>query len=421
MALFVFMVFVLLGRARSSEGLSAGQKKVQLFAYSVVWISIFALAAMIVLIWWRMNFPSEFVVRGTIRNLTYPEVITTDEEVFLHRRTVAGLDFVYEWRFISSHRFTGTVELLLQKKPADVKVLRYELPIREDFYDGLVDISYDQKTDKMILTHSGKQEELAPSAAQVPGEVSTRRKVNVLPPKTVYAAELPQAKVNELILALDADDPQIRAAARRDLIKLGQASIPLLDHALTDSESSYRLRVGALSTLQGLRDKAEKSLSREAKCAIAQASKDADPTLSAEASRLIAGGLTVPRDCTQRAGTDDTANPGCIVMKVENRELVPFRFQHDTIYVYLAGQSPSTPDKADIFLFSAGLWSGDRREISKKAFRSRITQMDAGAYVENKLENKKSFVATLEGKRYSATVETHYMRDFAVITVCRYP
>src|SRR5580692_9048586 len=165
MALFVFMVFVLLGRARASQGLSPQQKKVQVFAYILVWFSIFVLAAMIVTSWWRINFPSEFVVSGTIRKLTYPQIITTDEQLFLHRRTVAGFDFVYEWRFISERRFIGTIELLLQKKPSDVKVLRYDVPIRDDFYKGTVDISYDKATDKLILVHGQYREEIAPSSS----------------------------------------------------------------------------------------------------------------------------------------------------------------------------------------------------------------------------------------------------------------
>jgi hypothetical protein len=133
MALFVFMVFILLRIARAGTGLSPVQKKVQVAAYSMVWLSIFALAAMIVIVWWRNNFPGEFVVVGQLHTLTYREIVTTDEELFLHRHTKAGLDFEYEWRFISHKQFVGSVELLLQKHPQDVNSLKYKLPIRKSF------------------------------------------------------------------------------------------------------------------------------------------------------------------------------------------------------------------------------------------------------------------------------------------------
>jgi len=299
MALFVFMVFVLLQVARRAGGLTADQRKVQVFAYGLVWLSIFVLAGMIVIAWWRVNFPEEFVVSGTIRNLRDPELITTYEELYLHKQPVAGLDFEYQWRLISPLRFTGEIELLLQKKPTDAYVLKYKLPIRSEFYKGTVDIEYDQTSNKMTLLHGTYKEEIAPSPTSIPGEgpTASAHTQNSLTPDIVYAAQLPQVKPEDLISALDADDPVIRATARRDLIALGPSATPYVGEALTDPASSYRLKVEALSTLKDMSQPAKQALSEPARCAIARAANEGDPGLRAEATAVVAAGVTIPATC----------------------------------------------------------------------------------------------------------------------------
>jgi hypothetical protein len=299
-ALFVFMVFVLLNMARATKGLSSEQKKVQTSAYAAVWLSIFVLAALIVVSWWEGNFPREFVVRGTISNLTYPETITTDQPVFFHRQPVAGLDFEYEWRIISINRFTGPLEFLLQKGSGSAQgggtvLLKYKLQIREEFYDGTVDIVYDPQTDVMSL-HHGTYVENIPGTSTIANEWPKSQTDGS--EGVVYASteQEPQAKV--LITALDAEDPLIRGAARRNLIFLGPKAIPLLEEALVSPDSSYRLRVGILSTLKDM-GTAVQLLGEPARCAIAKASKDPDPTLSAEAEHVISIGITLPSVCPQ--------------------------------------------------------------------------------------------------------------------------
>src|ERR1039457_5741823 len=86
MALFAFMLFVLLGKARPTKDLSRQEQKVQIVAYSLVWTSIFVLGAIIVVIWWRVNLPNEFEIRGVIRNLQDPETISTRDDLFLRRK-----------------------------------------------------------------------------------------------------------------------------------------------------------------------------------------------------------------------------------------------------------------------------------------------------------------------------------------------
>jgi hypothetical protein len=294
MALFVFMVFVLLRIARPTAGLNKAQTSVQVFAYAVVWISIFVLAAMIVIVFWKTTFPGEYVVRGKITNLTYPEAVTTEQELFLHRHTVAGLDFEYEWRLISQQRFAGTLELLLQKKPTDVKVLKYKLPIRNEFYGGTVEVEYNQTNDQMILKYENSQEAINPSPASIADEHSPR----ISDPEIVYANVRPQASPETLILALDADDPLIRQSARRDLAKLGSTSLPYLAQVLTNPKSSYRLRVEVLAVLKDMGGPTNQNLSEAGRCSVLRASHDSDPTIQEEAKAVLASGVEPPSNCS---------------------------------------------------------------------------------------------------------------------------
>ena len=304
-ALFVFMVFILLGMARTTKGLSNEQRKVQNVAYGFVWLSIFILAAMIVISWWQGNFPKEFVVRGTISNLTYPQTITTFQPVFLHRTPVAGLDFQYEWRYISPTRFTGPLEVLLQKGSGSTRgsggtaLLKYKVQIRDDYYDGEVDIEYNQKTDEMVLTHGKYTETILPVSTPFATDAPEPKQANgLVSANTVYAASVKKvAKPEDLIRALDVDDPLIRASARRDLIGLGPKAIPYLEQALIDAKSSYRLRVGILSTLKDM-GSANLSLGELGLCAVARASKDGDLTLSKEGQAVLATGVVVPQICS---------------------------------------------------------------------------------------------------------------------------
>jgi hypothetical protein len=120
---------------------------------------------------------------------------------------------------------------------------------------------------------------------------------DALNPEIVHAASIPQVKPEDLIRALDADDPTIRAAARRDLIKLGSSAAPYIEHALTDPAGSYRLRVGVLSALKDMNEAVRKALSEPARCVIGKAATGSDSILRAEAKAVIAAGVIIPADC----------------------------------------------------------------------------------------------------------------------------
>jgi hypothetical protein len=195
MALFVFVVFVLLRRAHAIENLTTAQKKVQDVAFSLVWVSIFLLAGMIVFAWWRVNFPSEVVLSGTISHLQYPESISTDQ-LYLRRRIVALPEFEFDWRLIGPPPPSGKIVLQLQKNPKASDCLTYEVPIRSDFSPVLLQIDYDRQTDRMSITHGSHKEEILGKAERFPGERSAvgDPQPNPLGPGLVYADSPPEGQ-----------------------------------------------------------------------------------------------------------------------------------------------------------------------------------------------------------------------------------
>jgi len=452
-ALFVFMVFVLLGMARATKGLSAQQKKVQNFAFGLVWLSIFVLAGMIVVSWWHGNFPQEFVVRGTISNLTYPQTITTFQPVFLHRRPVAGLDFEYDWRFISPDRFTGPLELLMQKGVGSGKnaggtaLLKYKILIQPDFYREVVDIAYDPATDVMVVHHGSFTERIMPTPTAFASDAPETTKVVTLE-DVVYASTEKQVKTEELIKALDVDDPLIRANSRRELIALDGSAVPDLERALITPDSSYRLRVGILSTLKEIPG-VNQFLSEKGRCAIAEAAKESDSLLSAPAEAMIKSGVSPGKDCPNRGASPGggPASAGCVSEKVGKEELQFFTIGQTDVPVYLAHQSQGhiafgklgrPPDNADIIVLTNSDWlpiavkagfsvSRAKRgylkqelgfHMKKDLMRAALAEAGPQAYVERRIDNGNSFQVTVDGTNYTIAVKTHYLKDFAEVTIC---
>jgi len=132
MALIVFMVFVVLSKANATE-----DPRVRLVAQRCTWISIFLLTAVIVIFWLLHPPPrKEYVAEGVIRNLRDPEMITTNEEMYLHFHHIFKKDFEYVWRLITPEPFVGKLELMLQKTPTDREALIYAIPVSSDFYKG---------------------------------------------------------------------------------------------------------------------------------------------------------------------------------------------------------------------------------------------------------------------------------------------
>jgi hypothetical protein len=320
MALFVFMVFVLLVKAKATAGSTSEEKRIQLFALTLVWVSIFILAAIIVVVYWKTNFPREYVVVGKITNLSYPQVIVTEQEIFLHKRTVAGFDFEYDWRLIENQRFLGTVELLLQQKPTDSDVLRYKIPFQKEFYEGNVEIEYEPDTYAMTLTYGKNRSVIMPTKTRV-AEFDRLLKDNN--GTVVLADVVPRAGPKELIRALDADDPLIRVSARRDLASFGSRAIPAISDALSNPGLSYRLRLGLLATLLDMGSGMYGSLSVEARCSIAKFSKDADSETQKLAASVIGSRVGDYFECAANVPQKANSNDEPKATLLENRSLQP--------------------------------------------------------------------------------------------------
>src|ERR1022692_718956 len=86
--------------------------------------------------------------------------------------------------------------------------------------------------------------------------------------------------------ALDADNPIIRENALRDLAVLGSGATPQIQAALTDPQTSLRVRLEVLIALSTMRPIAL-SLSGPARCALA--------VLGSSATPQIQGALTDPQ------------------------------------------------------------------------------------------------------------------------------
>ncbi|MBV9762415.1 MAG: hypothetical protein JO340_17775 [Acidobacteriaceae bacterium] len=250
MALFVFMVFVLLGKARNTEGLNQKQQRIQEIALSLVWVFIFGLGVTIVLIWWRINLPHEYVIRGSIQNLRDPETISTNDNLYLRRVYKTAFDIDYEWRILSASPPTEPVVFLLQETPESKTALRYRIPVSEKLYRGSVEISYDRSTRRMSLENGKYRSVMEP-------QVDT---AEALPPprgglRVVHADAT--SPPEELIRALDSNDPIIRGNAKKSLVSSGRPVVAIAEKASSDPSNSPRLRAEALGVVEELVGPAE--------------------------------------------------------------------------------------------------------------------------------------------------------------------
>ena len=303
-ALFVFMVFVLLGMARRIGGLSPQQQRVQLAAFSLVWTFIFGLAVVIVIVWWRASFPPEFVVKGVIRNLRDPETVSTSQEMYMRVHPIAGKDFEYQWRFIIPQKVAGDVTLIPQKSAASRQVLMYKFPIRPDYYRGNadVDIAFDRETDNMTVTRNGSAVQINPLPPEYTANTAQPDRRD---PSVVHAQnDSKQASLVDLIKGLDADNPVIREKAREDLAARGAAALPEIESALNGN--SARLRAGALAALIVMTQHGKTSLPDPMRCAIAGlAAADPDRLTRSEAWQLIGAGVTPGSGCSVPHAIDE--------------------------------------------------------------------------------------------------------------------
>jgi hypothetical protein len=170
-----------------------------------------------------------------------------------------------------------------------VQVYKYKIPIDSSFFDGSdVVLSIDQGG-TMTLTHDKTQLLIKPDLDDLASISFAPRRVPAMAwISVVEAAVLQNTDIASLIGALDADDPVIRANAKRALAERGDAAIPALGAAL---RGNYRTQVEVLSTLSKMQRDNLLKLSSDARNLIVQLAGSSDTNLRAGAESVFRAGL----------------------------------------------------------------------------------------------------------------------------------
>jgi len=284
-ALFVFITLYLI-KTRPQ----AGSRKLNSTIVATMWGCVFLLVLVIVAAWWKTTFHSEFVIKGRIENLHDPEFITTSEPVYLNKRPTAGKDFEYQWRYIDSTKPSGSFELILEPDPKGVTVFKYKVPIDNAFFDGSDVVLALNQSGGMMLTHNSTTLTINAETDNLASVASEQRGAPAAAwLAVVEAAGLESASIETLIAALDADDPIIRANAKRALAARGAAAIPALAGAI---HGNYRVQVEVLATLSKMSAGDLARLPQDARCTIFQLAVSSDALLRSSAQSVLGTGLS---------------------------------------------------------------------------------------------------------------------------------
>jgi hypothetical protein len=285
-------------RARSAVKDPGVNKKVSVAVYAANWAVIFVLMGFALSAWYRLTFNTEYTIRGTLLHLQGSETLASFENnLYLSRRYGPAGQFDYAWRLVTPNRLQqgDHIPFLLELgTPESEKTRNYTLPIYPDFYNGEIVLSYDRQKDKLTLEHSQTQEELPPEAVAARKHEEAPRSVFTW--KVEAQAAAPAVPIPE---RLEAGDPIIRQQAREELSKQTDQQWPMIEHALANPTSSYRLKLGVITALQNNRCANLDKLTPAALGTIIQASGDPDLTLRsvargclvAQASPAIEAGL----------------------------------------------------------------------------------------------------------------------------------
>jgi len=284
-ALIVFIVYVVLKRAKPTPQAPGPERKVQLSVYVGAWALVFSLAIVIVLVWWKLNLPAQAVISGTIRGLQEPESVRgepTSIPFFLRKvykdQTHELGHYDYEWRIITEKK--GLEPLIFDFQDESGKAKIYRLDIEESFYHNKVDIVYHRDHGSLVL-RKGDQEKALPV---VEAGLKHLKPLGLM--SVVYAQSTPS--ISDISRALTSDDPIIRRNARDVLAQQGTQAIPYISSALTSTDSSYRTKLGVITALNKMKRPDARGISDQAKLAILQlAMTEQDQTLRAAARQYI--------------------------------------------------------------------------------------------------------------------------------------
>jgi hypothetical protein len=311
-ALVPFLVFVALKRAKPTPEMDAKDKTFYRIISGIVWFFIFALVAMVAIVYLKFDLPArlppaEVAIYGTIEGLKDPEFVTSNSDPVFFRRKYQGVNhYMYEWRVITDKKLSEGKEVSFDLSDQRSQHAVYPLTIKQSFYDSPLKMQYKvtkeiprtspysgiQTTVRegiLVLMINGKEEPL-------PTEKASREIVN--PPATHGLAYAQAAvSIGDIESALLSNDPIVRRNGRTALAALGRQGAPYINAVLTHKESSYRLTLGVIVALNKMNAADREAISKDAKNEIVRIAGAAgtganlrgeqDPTMRKEAQKYV--------------------------------------------------------------------------------------------------------------------------------------
>jgi hypothetical protein len=304
-ALLVFLAFPLERNAWNrvrhlrGRGVDATEKRIAYFAYFATWVAIFITCIVITVVWIFHNvIQGEATIKGRLVGIATEELRTTFSSLYLqriyHQHGVAGVN----WRIISPQRLpAGTeVDLVLDRSTGEHEDFTvYALRIADDFYapGREVMLTYDRAKSRLTADRAELKVK-QPDALITSSSSSASSSLSLWPANlgsalldyvlTPLRAQEPTS-LPRIAQQLEANDTIVRINARKELAQLGSKALPFIERTLTDRGSSYRLRLGVLVALNGMKAPA---LQPAAACAVVNAARDSDSTIQRYAQSYLA-------------------------------------------------------------------------------------------------------------------------------------
>ncbi len=292
-AALVFFFYVALAKARRAWQASEGRERKWCHAiYITNWAIIFGLLVFSMVVWWYHNRPdfvtSEHTVMGRFEHLKGDDKVTSrSAPLYLRRVYGPNGDFDYDWRLITDERIRAGDRVKFtfdHSEPERERVADYEFRMKDEFYSDLVRIVFKRGEEKLVLIHGGHQEELAP-ITEIAGTRPHVPPAHGLFVRTAWAQE--PFNSEEYQWRLQSSDPIIRRDARLQLAEEGDRATPWISEVLTDSDSSYRDRLGSLYALNRMGDSVTLEADDGLITAVVDIATHPDPVIRREATRLL--------------------------------------------------------------------------------------------------------------------------------------
>jgi len=290
--LLVFLVFVI---EKLLRGLRKESPVLFPWLYSFFWLVTFGIISLIA---YRGFMPSEATLAGTVENLTDPETIrATDTAADFYTlqkyRNKRSEIFDLHWRITTASQIKS-LSFRLYKTAADDGD-SYIVPVEPTAYKNGLKLRYHRESNRLTVLKDGTEENLSTVNREQPSGLHWPWQEQV-----AYAEE--KTSLDVLFSRLQSNDPRIRSEARRDIAKEGHSAIPSIEKVLVNADSSYLLRVGALSALTRI-PASSSAISLTTFKAVDDMRKDRDPVIRDIASNLIENAESVKKEADSASET----------------------------------------------------------------------------------------------------------------------